>query len=108
MLIGLIGRGSKHTPSELSGPIAQQVVSQVCQLKLLNTSVTGWDADVARATSEVVFVLKGEAERAVELVGRYHDVLHRDGDRWRFHSPVAEFIWRRVAEFRVHRIERRQ
>jgi hypothetical protein len=28
----------------------------------------------------------------VELVGRYHDVLHRDSDAWRFHSRVAEFV----------------
>ncbi len=47
------------------------------------------------ATSDVVFLLKGERGWSVQLVGRYHDVLHRDGDAWRFHSRVAEFTDRR-------------
>lgn len=59
---------------------------------VLNTVVTAWEEDEAHATSDFVFVLKGESRWAVELVGRYHDVLHRDGDAWRFHSRVAEFI----------------
>ena len=59
---------------------------------VLNTVITEWDEDVAHATSDFVFVLKGETKWAVELVGRYHDVLHRDGDAWRFHRRVAEFI----------------
>ena len=59
---------------------------------VLNTVVTEWDGDEAHATSDFVFVLKGESRWAVELVGRYHDVLHRDGDAWRFHSRVAEFV----------------
>ena len=59
---------------------------------VLNTVITEWDEDVAHATSDFVFVLKGEARWAVELVGRYHDVLHRDGGAWHFHRRVAEFI----------------
>ena len=59
---------------------------------VLNTVVTEWSGDEAEATSDFVFVLKGETKWAVQLVGRYHDVLHRDGDAWRFHSRVAEFI----------------
>ena len=59
---------------------------------VFNTVVTEWDADEAHATSDFVFVLKGDAKWSVELVGRYHDVLHRDGDAWRFHSRVAEFV----------------
>jgi ketosteroid isomerase-like protein len=59
---------------------------------VLNTVVTSWEGDVAHATSDFVFVLKGEKRWGVELVGRYHDVLHRDGDAWRFHSRVAEFV----------------
>jgi ketosteroid isomerase-like protein len=57
-----------------------------------NTLVTDWDGDEARATSDVVFLLKGEHGWTVQLVGRYHDVLHREGDAWRFHSRVAEFV----------------
>lgn len=59
---------------------------------VLNTVVTSWSDDEAQATSDFVFVLKGETKWAVALVGRYHDVLHRDGDAWRFHNRVAEFI----------------
>ncbi len=58
---------------------------------VLNTLVTEWADNEAYATSDVVFLLKGERGWAVQLVGRYHDVLHRDGDVWRFHSRVAEF-----------------
>jgi hypothetical protein len=58
---------------------------------VLNTVVTEWNDDEAHATSDFVFVFKGGAKWSIEIVGRYHDVLHRDGDTWRFHSRVAEF-----------------
>jgi hypothetical protein len=58
---------------------------------VLNTLVTHWDDREARTTSDFVFLLKGEPGWAVQLVGRYYDVLHRDGDVWRFHSRTAEF-----------------
>jgi len=38
-----------------------------------------------------VFLLRGEPGWAVQLVGRYHDVLHRERDAWLFHRRVAEF-----------------
>lgn len=58
---------------------------------ILNTHVTEWDDREAQATSDVVFLLKGDHGWAVQLVGRYHDVLHHNGAAWRFHSRVAEF-----------------
>jgi len=58
---------------------------------VLNTHVTDWDDHEARATSDVVLLLQGESGWAVQVVGRYRDVLHRDGATWRFHSRVAEF-----------------
>ena len=58
---------------------------------VLNTLVTDWDENEAQATSDFVFLLKREPGWAVQLVGRYHDVLHREGDAWRFHRRVAEF-----------------
>jgi hypothetical protein len=58
---------------------------------VLNTLITEWGDNEARATSDFVFVLKGDPKWAIEIVGRYHDVLHRDGAVWRFHSRVAEF-----------------
>lgn len=59
---------------------------------VLNTVVTEWDTETARASSDFVFVFRRNGKWSVELVGRYHDVLHRDGDVWRFHSRVAEFV----------------
>jgi hypothetical protein len=39
-----------------------------------------------------VFLLRGDAGWNVQVVGRYHDTLHRDGDGWRFHHRRAEFV----------------
>jgi hypothetical protein len=58
---------------------------------VLNTVITKWDDEEAQATSDLAFILKGDDGWAVFMVGRYHDVLHFDGDTWRFHSRVAEF-----------------
>jgi hypothetical protein len=58
---------------------------------VLNTLVTDWDENEAQATSDFVFLLRGEPGWSVQLVGRYHDVLHRGRDAWRFHRRVAEF-----------------
>jgi len=58
---------------------------------VLNTLITDWDQREARATSDVVFLLKGDTGWSVQLVGRYTDVLHSEGGTWRFHSRVAEF-----------------
>ena len=59
---------------------------------VLNTHVSSWDDDEASATSDVVLLLKGDAGWSVGVVGRYHDVLHRQGDTWRFHSRTARFV----------------
>lgn len=59
---------------------------------VLNTLITRWDSQEAEATSDVVFLLKGETGWAVRLVGRYHDVLRSESGVWRFASRVAEFI----------------
>jgi hypothetical protein len=59
---------------------------------VLNTLVTEWDDHEAHATSDFVFVLKGEAGWSVQIVGRYNDVLRLDGGRWLFQRRAAEFI----------------
>lgn len=59
---------------------------------VLNTLVTDWNDREASAISDVVFLLKGDAGWVVQLVGRYHDVLHRDDETWRFHRRTAEFV----------------
>jgi hypothetical protein len=59
---------------------------------VVNTLVTDWDDHEAKATSDVVLLLQGEAGWSVQIVGRYHDTLHRSDDGWRFHRRVAEFV----------------
>ena len=58
---------------------------------VLNTHVVVWSSDEATAVSDVVFILQGKSGWAIQLVGRYHDTLHRDGGSWRFHRRVAAF-----------------
>lgn len=58
---------------------------------VVNTHVDDWDQGWATAVSDLVFLLKGEAGWAVQVVGRYRDLLHRHDDgAWRFHGRVAE------------------
>jgi SnoaL-like domain len=59
---------------------------------VLNTVVTGWGEHEATAVSDVVFMRQGRSGWAIQLVGRYHDTLHRDGGEWRFHRRAAIFI----------------
>ncbi len=59
---------------------------------VVNTHVTSWGPDEARATSDVLFLLKGKEGWSVQLVGRYRDVLHYTGEVWSFHRRTAEFI----------------
>jgi hypothetical protein len=59
---------------------------------VVNTNVTAWDDHEASASSDVIFLLKGDAGWKIQLVGRYHDVLHHDAGAWRFHRRVAEFV----------------
>jgi len=59
---------------------------------VVNTLVTDWNDHEATATSDVVFLLKGDSGWAIQVVGRYHDALHHDDGTWRFHQRVAEFV----------------
>jgi len=59
---------------------------------VVNTLVTEWSDHEARAISDVIFILQGDAGWAIQIVGRYDDTLHHDGDGWRFHRRAATFI----------------
>jgi hypothetical protein len=59
---------------------------------VLNTLVTDWSSTEARATSDVIFISLGRSGWAIRLVGRYDDVLRREGDEWRFHRRAATFV----------------
>jgi hypothetical protein len=59
---------------------------------VVNTLVTDWSDNEANAISDVIFVLRGDAGWAIQLVGRYHDTLHHDDGTWRFHHRAATFV----------------
>jgi hypothetical protein len=59
---------------------------------VLNTVVTGWNDHEARATSDVVLIVKGGTGWSIRLVGRYDDVLHHADGGWRFHRRSAAFV----------------
>ena len=59
---------------------------------VVNTLVTDWNDHEAHATSDVVFLLQRDSGWGIQLVGRYRDTLHHDGDTWRFHRRTAEFV----------------
>jgi hypothetical protein len=59
---------------------------------VVNTLVTDWADTEARAISDVIFILKGDAGWAIQLVGRYEDTLHHDNGTWRFHRRAATFV----------------
>jgi uncharacterized protein (TIGR02246 family) len=55
---------------------------------LLSEPLITVDGDTATATTDYCFVTKAFT---VQSAGRYHDVLVRDGDRWRF--KVREIVF---------------
>ena len=59
---------------------------------VVNTLVRDWNDHEARAISDVIFLLQGDAGWSIQVVGRYDDTLHNDGGRWRFHRRAAEFV----------------
>ena len=58
---------------------------------VLNTLITEWNDHEATAISDIVFAKMADSGWAIQLVGRYHDVLHYDGGQWRFHRRAARF-----------------
>ena len=85
-----LGRHAGH--AELREAYGRWMPSRPQRHLVVNTLLTRWDDHEAHATSDFVLLLKSDAVWGVQVVGRYHDVLHRDGGSWRFHSRVAELI----------------
>jgi hypothetical protein len=86
------GMGTHEGHSALRAAYARWAPRQPQRHLVLNTVIESWSEDEANAVSDVVFVLLGEAGWDIKLVGRYRDVLHRDGDAWRFHHRAASFV----------------
>jgi hypothetical protein len=59
---------------------------------VVNIHVTEWDDATAKATSDVIVLVKGDSSWAIAVVGRYHDSFHHDDGTWRFHHRAATFV----------------
>jgi 3-phenylpropionate/cinnamic acid dioxygenase small subunit len=57
-----------------------------------NTLVTEWDGGSARATSDVVFVQRGDSGWAVATVARYHDTFRNADGTWTLARRSMEFV----------------
>jgi hypothetical protein len=68
------------------------VKPQVPQRHLIvNTLVTEWSQSAAKASSDVVFLLRSDNGWQVFLVGRYSDQLRNENGTWKFAHRTAEF-----------------
>jgi hypothetical protein len=85
------GMGTHEGHNALRAAYAEWAPRRPQRHLVLNTLVTERGNDEAEAISDVVFILQGKSGWAIQLVGRYHDTLHRDGGTWRFHRRVATF-----------------
>ena len=90
--IEIPGMGTHSGHDALRAAYAKWVPRQPQRHLVVNTLVPEWNDDEARAVSDVVFLLKGDDGWAVQVVGRYRDLLHNDGGIWRFHHRTAEFV----------------
>jgi hypothetical protein len=90
--IDIPGLGAYRGHDELRAAYAGWAPRRPQRHLVLNTHVTEWSPEEATAVSDVVFLLQGREGWKVQLVGRYHDVLHREGDAWRFHDRAASFV----------------
>lgn len=85
------GQGTYEGHEALRAAYARWTPRRPQRHLVVNTLVTDWSDHEAIAVSDMVFLLQGDAGWAVQLVGRYHDVLHNDGGRWRFHRRSTTF-----------------
>ena len=91
-VVEIPGMGTHEGHDALRAAYSKCAPRQPQRHLVLNTLVTDWNDHEASAISDIVFILKGDAGWAIQLVGRYHDTLHHDDERWRFHRRVAEFV----------------
>jgi len=90
--IDIPGLGTHEGHDALRQAFAQWTPKRPQRHVIVNTHVTDWSDEEAKSSSDVLFLLKGRDGWAVQLVGRYHDVLHFAEGAWLFHHRTAEFI----------------
>jgi uncharacterized protein (TIGR02246 family) len=59
---------------------------------VVNTVLTDWSDSDASATSDVVYVQKGDAGWSVQIVCRYKDVFQRRQGRWLLRRRADEYV----------------
>jgi hypothetical protein len=88
----LPGMGTYRGHDALRGAFLQWKPRRPQRHLVVNTVVSEWNDHEAEANSDVVFMQLGDAGWVIALVGRYHDILHRDDGRWRFYRRAAAFV----------------
>ena len=89
--VDIPGLGSHAGHDALRSAYAKVAPRRPQRHLVVNTLVSDWNDDEATAVSDFVFLLHTDAGWGVQVVGRYTDTLHRDGDTWRFHRRAATF-----------------
>ncbi len=90
--VDIPGMGAHEGPDALRAAYTKWAPRIPQRHLVTNTLVTEWDDHQATAVSDFVFLLMLDGAWTTRLVGRYTDVLHRDGDTWRFHRRTAQFV----------------
>ena len=90
--VDIPGMGTHEGHDALRAAYARWTPRRPQRHLVVNTLVTEWSGDAAKATSDVVFLLQGDAGWSVQVVGRYEDTLHCADGTWRFHRRAAEFL----------------
>jgi hypothetical protein len=91
-VVDIPGMGTHEGHDALRAAYARWAPRRPQRHLVVNTLVTEWSAEAAKATSDVVFLLQGDAGWSVQVVGRYEDTLHCADGAWRFHRRAAEFL----------------
>jgi hypothetical protein len=86
------GLGAHQGHDELRAAYAKVEPTRPQRHLVVNTLLTEWNADEAKAVSDFTFLVRGESGWRITLVGRYRDTLHRTAAGWRFHHREADFI----------------
>jgi 3-phenylpropionate/cinnamic acid dioxygenase small subunit len=86
------GMGTHTGHDELRAAYAKWAPTRPQRHLVFNTVVTEEGDGEATAVSDVVFLLWVESGWAIQLVGRYDDVLHCEDGAWRFHRRAATFV----------------
>ncbi|WP_330255177.1 nuclear transport factor 2 family protein [Nocardia sp. NBC_00565] len=88
----IMGVGTFEGHNALQGVYAGMVPTQPQKHLVANTVITSWTENQATASSDLVFLQRGEAGWAVGLVGRYQDTLRLHDGAWRFQHRNLTYV----------------